>query len=94
MEKKSKKKALLAASVAGLMAVAGAMAHAAVVYAADVHCVGINACKGQGECGGEGSSCAGKNACKGMGWVTQKTEADCTLAGGKVLPAKPAQPAA
>lgn len=88
----SKKKAFLAASIAGLVVVAGAMANAAVVYA-DVHCAGINGCKGQGECGAKGAnghSCAGKNACKGLGWVTQKTEEACKTAGGTVLPAEPA----
>jgi len=90
VEKKSKKSMLLAASVAGLLTVVGAMANAGVVYA-DVHCAGVNGCKGQGECGGKGNSCAGKNACKGQGWVTQKTEAGCTTAGGTVIPAeKPA----
>ena len=93
MEKKSKKKALLAASVAGLLTVVGALAQASVVYA-DVNCAGVNACKGTGECGGEGHSCAGKNACKGEGWVTKKTEADCTTAGGKVVVPAAAKPAA
>ena len=83
--KKSKKQALLAASVAGLLALAGTLAQAGVVYA-DVQCGGVNGCKGQGECGGKGSSCAGKNECKGQGWVTKATEADCTQAGGTVVP--------
>ena len=87
--KKSKKSRLLAASVAGLLTVVGAMANAGVVYA-DVHCAGVNGCKGQGECGGKGSSCAGKNECKGQGWVTQKTDAECTTAGGTVLPVEKA----
>lgn len=78
---------LLAASVAGLLTVVGAMAQAGVVYAEDVHCAGVNACKGTGECGGEGHGCAGKNACKGQGWVAKATEAECTEAGGTILPA-------
>ena len=82
----SKKKALLAASVAGLLVMVGAMAKAGVVYADDVQCGGINACKGQGECGGKGHSCAGKNACKCEGWVKKATEAECTTAGGTVVP--------
>lgn len=82
MKGKSKKSALLAASVAGLVAVAGALATAGVVYAADVECHGINACKGQGECGGKGNSCAGKNECKGLGWVSKATDQECLDAGG------------
>lgn len=94
MKARSKKKTLLAASIAGLVAVVGAMASAGVVYAEGIQCSGINACKGQGECGGEGHSCAGKNGCKGAGWVSKVTEAECTGAGGTVLPATPEAPAA
>lgn len=86
-DRRSKKKALLVASVAGLLAFASAMATAGVVYAEGVQCGGINACKGTGECGGKGNSCAGKNACKGEGWISQATEADCIQAGGTVIPA-------
>lgn len=84
--KRRTKRALLAASIAGIVAVAGAMANAGVVYA-DVQCAGINACKGQGECGGKASSCAGKNACKGQGWVTRAAEQECLDAGGTIVPA-------
>ena len=81
--KKSKKKALLAASVAGLLALTGLVASHAV-YAEDVHCYGVNGCKGQGECGGKGHSCAGKNACKGQGWVAAADEAACTKLEGRL----------
>lgn len=84
MEKKNKKKTLLAASVAGLLAVTGAMVLPQAVYA-DVQCSGINACKGQGECGGKGTSCHGTNACKGQGWVKTASSEACTAAGGKVV---------
>lgn len=88
MEKKhSKKKALLAASVAGLIAVAGSILPASMVYAEDVHCTGINACKGTGECGGKGHSCAGQNACKGQGWVKAASAQECTDKGGTVAEA-------
>ena len=89
--KANKKKMLLAASVAGLIAVASSVLPASTVYAADVACQGINACAGKGECGGKGNSCAGKNACKGQGWVHIASADACTQAGGKVLelPAKP-----
>jgi hypothetical protein len=87
MKGRSKKRTLLAASVAGLLAIAGALANAGVVYAEEVQCGGINACKGTGECGGKESSCAGKNACKGLGWVSKATETECLEAGGTVIPA-------
>ena len=90
--KRSKKMTLLAASAAGLLVLVGAMAKAGVVYAEGVECGGINACKGQGECGGKGHECAGKNACKGQGWVTKAADADCTTAGGTVLPKEEAAP--
>ncbi len=70
-----KKRALVAASVAGLMAAASFSAFAPSAQAAtgDLEaCYGINACKGMGACGGKGNSCAGKNTCKGMGWVDVK----------------------
>lgn len=82
--KKDKKKMLLAASVAGLLAVTGTIAANNIAYA-DVMCSGINGCKGQGACGGKGHSCAGKNACKGHGVVSVADEAACTTAGGTVV---------
>ena len=81
--KKTRKNILVAASVAGLVALSG-MALPTVAHAADVHCSGINACKGVGECGGKGNSCAGKNACKGMGWVKTSAE-NCEKLGGKAV---------
>jgi uncharacterized membrane protein len=60
MSKMNKKKALLAASVAGLIAVAGvAVATSAHAEDAAIKCAGANACKGTGACGGKGSACAG-----------------------------------
>ncbi len=85
--KKSKKNALLAASVSGLLAVAGFAAGVNTVYAADeIACSGINGCKGQGACGGKGHSCAGKNACKGQGWLKVASADACTSQGGAVVP--------
>ena len=82
----SKKKILIAASIAGLMTVA-ASGVATTAFAADsVACYGINACKGTGDCGGKGYSCAGKNACKGQGFI--KLPADtCTRINGGTLTA-------
>jgi len=82
MEKKNKKKALLAASIAGLLAVTGAVMLPSAAHAEGVQCFGVNACKGTGECGGKGHSCAGKNACKGAGWIATADEAACTTQGG------------
>lgn len=94
MKKKSaKKKMLLAASVAGLLAVTGALTGINTVYA-DIECQGANACKGQGACGGKGNSCAGKNACKGLGWVKASDAAACEKLGGTPGQAIPAPAAA
>ena len=81
----NKKKMLLAASVAGLIAVATATLPASTVYAADVACSGVNACAGKGDCGGKGHSCAGKNACKGQGYVNVPTGDLCAKLGGTVV---------
>ncbi len=80
MAKVSKKKALLAASVAGLLTLAG-VAVSGNVYAEDVACMGVNACKGMGDCGGKGHSCSGMNACKGEGSVMMSKSA-CEKIGG------------
>jgi uncharacterized membrane protein len=86
----TKKKLLLAASVAGLMAAAGAMtanpasAGMRATGADDVSCYGVNKCKGSGDCGGKGASCAGTNACKGQGFVMIPEEACLKLEGGRL----------
>ena len=81
----SKKKMLIAASIAGLMTVVASGA-ATTAIADSVPCYGINACKGTGDCGGKGYSCAGKNACKGQGFI--KLPADtCTRVNGGLLTA-------
>ena len=80
----TKKNKMIAASVAGLLAV-GTMAIGAAraeMGAAGVPCYGINACKGTGECGGKGHACAGKNACKGAGFVSAESAEACTTQGG------------
>ena len=82
----SKKKMLVAASIAGLMTVAASAAASPVLVVEAVPCYGINACKGTGDCGGKGYSCAGKNACKGQGFI--KLQADmCTRINGGTLTA-------
>jgi hypothetical protein len=50
----------------------------------DIKCVGANECKGKGGCKSAQNDCKGKNACKGHGFVTTKTEQECTTKGGKV----------
>jgi len=51
-----------------------------------VKCLGANECAGMSECAGgpESNQCKGLNECKGHGWSYEKTEADCTEAGGTV----------
>jgi hypothetical protein len=84
---KSKKKMLLAASVAGLLAVTGIALQAGTLYAEDgVACSGVNACKGQGACAGKDHACAGKNGCKGAGWLKTDSADACTKQGGTVIP--------
>jgi len=86
MENK-KKKAILAASVAGLMA--ASMFGSPAVKAADVElesCYGINACKGTGACGGKGYSCAGNNACKGQGFIEVPKGSCVKIQGGSLTP--------
>jgi len=86
--KRNKKRALVAASVAGLLAMTGvALMSAPTAHAAGTHCYGINACKGTGDCGGKGHSCAGKNGCEGKGWISIKDEATCLkIQGGSLKP--------
>lgn len=79
----TRKKMLLAASVAGL--VAAAMTSASVpAHAEDVQCYGINKCKGTGDCGGKGASCHGTNACKGQGWLSLPEEICLKIEGGRL----------
>ena len=82
-----KKRMLIAASIAGLIATAGAgiLAPSAQAATETEHCYGINACKGNGACGGKaGNSCAGKNACKGQGFVDVAKGSCMKIQGGKL----------
>ncbi len=84
----SKKKALIAASIAGLMAVASSTAVAiAAEDSAAKPCYGINACKGTGDCGGKNYSCAGKNACKGQGFIKLPSDMCTRINGGSLTTA-------
>ena len=82
-----KKRVLVAASVAGLLAVAGSARVAADETSAggnDGACYGINKCKGAGECGGKGHSCAGMNACKGQGYLKLNKDTCLKIEGGRL----------
>ena len=90
MEKKemNKKRALVAASVAGLLAVTGIVALSPSAMAEGVACYGVNKCKATGDCGGKGHSCAGKNACKGEGYISLPNQETCLkIQGGSLTPA-------
>ena len=80
----SKKKMLIAASIAGLMSVAASAAVTPVLAAEAVPCYGINACKGTGDCGGAGYSCAGKNSCKGTGFLKLPADTCSKINGGSL----------
>ena len=82
--KTTKKKMLLAASIAGLMTVAASQAATVAFAAESVPCYGINACKGTGDCGGKGYSCAGKNACKGEGFIKLTADTCARINGGSL----------
>ena len=84
--KASKKSKLIAASMAGLMAVGTLAAFSATAKAESemAPCYGVNACKGNGDCGGKGYSCAGKNSCKGTGFIKLPKDACMKIQGGRL----------
>ncbi len=82
----TKKSKLVAASIAGLMAVGTVVALAPAAYAENAPCYGVNACKGAGDCGGKDHACAGKNACKGQGYLSLPADACTKIAGGSLTP--------
>ena len=87
-----KKRALVAASVAGLLAAglfglgSRAQANEAEEAGDDAPCYGINKCKAVGACGGTGHSCAGQNACKGQGYLELDKDACLKIEGGRLTP--------
>lgn len=83
--KKVKRNALVAASIAGMMAFAG-LAITPAVAQADDQCYGVNKCKGTGACGGQGHSCHGQNACKGQGWLSIDADTCLKIEGGSLTP--------
>jgi len=85
----NRSRALLAASVAGLVAAVGIVglgqqAQAADEANGDVACYGINKCKGAGDCGGKGHACAGKNECKGQGSISLSKDTCLKIEGGRL----------
>ena len=84
----AKKRALIAASVAGLMAAAAAAVTQPAQAAEDakVPCYGINKCKGTGDCGGKGHGCAGKNSCEGQGYIKLSKDDCLRIKGGSLTP--------
>ncbi len=88
-----RKRTLLAASVAGIMAAIGLASSGQSVQAEegeedeDVACYGINKCAGVGACGGKGHSCAGQNACQGQGYLELDAETCLKIEGGRLTEA-------
>ena len=85
-------RAMLAASVAGLLTAVGAgMVSAEDAKATDkpTPCYGINKCKGAGECGGKGHGCGGQNACKGQGRIQLPEQTCLKIEGGRLTEEKP-----
>ena len=87
----STKRALIAASVAGLVAAVSVVWGGQQVRADDTEdsgekssCYGINKCKGVGDCGSKVNSCAGKNECAGKGWVELDKDTCLKIQGGRL----------
>ena len=89
----STKRALVAASVAGLVAAVSVVWGGQQLRAAETEdsgekssCYGINKCKGVGDCGSKANSCAGKNECAGKGWVELDKDTCLKIQGGRLTP--------
>ena len=89
----STKRALVAASVAGLVAAMGVVFGSHQVRAAETEdsgekasCYGINKCKGMGDCGAKANSCAGENECAGKGWVELDKDTCLKIQNGRLTP--------
>jgi uncharacterized membrane protein len=88
MEHKTQQ-ALLAASVAGLLAVVGSSLWSQQAQAEggeQAPCYGINKCKGTGDCGGKGHSCAGQNGCEGQAFIKLEKDTCLKIKGGRLTP--------
>ena len=90
----AKQQALLAASVAGVIAAVGFVSSGHQAQAAEaeeqkVPCYGINKCQGMGACHGESNGCAGQNSCGGHGWLSVEKETCLKIQGGRLTPEEP-----
>lgn len=74
--------AVIATTVATLLAVAPLSSALAHSTHAKVHCEGVNACKGKSACKGSNNACKGQNSCKGKGFLSL-TEKQCKKAKAK-----------
>jgi uncharacterized membrane protein len=85
-----RRKTLVAASVAGLLAALGSgvlgPGLASAQEAEKAACYGINKCKGTGDCGGKGHSCAGQNECAGQAFIKLEKEDCLRIEGGSLTP--------
>lgn len=87
------KKGAAIATVVGLTFIAG---REAVKWAnpgaqeAGIRCFGINSCKGTTACSTRWNSCNAQNDCKGKGWLSVRSERECTAKGGVPLEKSPA----
>ena len=84
-----KVRAIVMASVAGLIAAAGmsAAGEEEQAGAEKVPCYGINKCKATGDCGGKGHSCAGQNQCGGQGYLSLERETCLKIQNGRLTEA-------
>ena len=87
--KSLKSRALLVASLAGLLAAPSIGLFAGEKEASGqetVHCYGVNKCKASGDCGGKGHSCANQNSCKRQGYIDMDKELCMRIDGGRLTP--------
>ena len=96
-------RALLVASVAGLVAAAGSVIWSVSGHAEEsedatatgaVPCYGINKCKGTGDCGGKGHGCAGMNTCAGQAFIDLDKDDCLRIQGGRLTAEPETKPAA
>ena len=84
--KSMKSRALLVASLAGILALP-AIGLAEAEGKETVHCYGVNKCKATGDCGGKGHSCANQNSCKRQGYIDMEKDICLRLEGGRLTAA-------
>ena len=82
----TKKRVLISAAMAGLMATAGVGCDdKKTAESTEVgKCLGVNSCKGKADCHGHGNSCGGQNSCKGKGWKKMQKD-ECIAQNGEFI---------